>query len=371
MSIRLFSYLPARVTRLRTSDLEAILAFLGEARAVDSPVPFTSELLDRLATLVPSEAVAFDEVDFSRRLMLSRSESTHHSRPCAYSSQESELSDDHWGRMAASPTAAHRQRTGDFGLLKWSDFLGRRQRADFALQFEQHGVIDQASVWLAPSLVHKVSLVFESGRRDFTERDRLVVNALRSHLAGLYRDAGVRRLLAAAFVGLEQGSDAEGRGVILRRRDGALEFVSPAARRLLNAYFEDGGRQLPSELDDWIRTEARRPDRSRPTPASPFSVERPGRRLVVHAAGPDLSTLLLAEEPAPAVPLTAREWDVVRCIAAGNSNAEIARLLWIAPGTVRKHLEHIYDKLGVRSRSAAVARLRPSLAASQPRDLAS
>jgi ATP/maltotriose-dependent transcriptional regulator MalT len=86
----------------------------------------------------------------------------------------------------------------------------------------------------------------------------------------------------------------------------------------------------------------------------------------VNAAGPALSLLLLVEEAA--LPLTPREWDVMRCVAAGKSNAEIARLLWIAPTTVRTHLENIYDKLGVHSRTAAVASLPPRLAHGPPLD---
>jgi DNA-binding CsgD family transcriptional regulator len=57
--------------------------------------------------------------------------------------------------------------------------------------------------------------------------------------------------------------------------------------------------------------------------------------------------------------LTPRELEVMRCIASGRSNAEIAELLWITPATVRKHLEHVYRKLGVRSRTAALAKLGP------------
>jgi DNA-binding CsgD family transcriptional regulator len=44
-------------------------------------------------------------------------------------------------------------------------------------------------------------------------------------------------------------------------------------------------------------------------------------------------------------------------VAQGNTNREIAESLWIAPTTVRRHLENIYDKLGVRTRTAAAARL--------------
>ena len=64
-------------------------------------------------------------------------------------------------------------------------------------------------------------------------------------------------------------------------------------------------------------------------------------------------TLLLSEEPAA---LTRREREIVGLLAEGRSNAEIASALWIAPGTVRKHLENVYAKLGVRTRTAAVAR---------------
>jgi LuxR family maltose regulon positive regulatory protein len=45
-------------------------------------------------------------------------------------------------------------------------------------------------------------------------------------------------------------------------------------------------------------------------------------------------------------------------VAEGKSNAEIASELWIAVGTARIHLDHIYRKLGVRSRTAALARVR-------------
>ena len=41
--------------------------------------------------------------------------------------------------------------------------------------------------------------------------------------------------------------------------------------------------------------------------------------------------------------------------AAGETNEEIARALFIGPSTVRKHLEHVYEKLGVRGRAAATA----------------
>jgi ATP/maltotriose-dependent transcriptional regulator MalT len=70
--------------------------------------------------------------------------------------------------------------------------------------------------------------------------------------------------------------------------------------------------------------------------------------------------LLLREGPDTAA-VTPREWDVMQCVAAGMSNAETAPFLWVSSATVRKHLENTYAKLGVRSRTAALAKLGPAL----------
>jgi DNA-binding CsgD family transcriptional regulator len=56
--------------------------------------------------------------------------------------------------------------------------------------------------------------------------------------------------------------------------------------------------------------------------------------------------------------LTAREAEVLGWIARGRTNGDIARLLFISPHTVRKHIENIFEKLDVRTRTAAAAYVR-------------
>lgn len=65
---------------------------------------------------------------------------------------------------------------------------------------------------------------------------------------------------------------------------------------------------------------------------------------------------LLLEERHERIELTAREREVLAWVARGKTNVEIAQLLWLAPKTVGKHLENVYAKLGVSTRTAAVAR---------------
>lgn len=65
-----------------------------------------------------------------------------------------------------------------------------------------------------------------------------------------------------------------------------------------------------------------------------------------------------AAAPVAAHPLTRREHEVVMLVAEGLTNAQIAERLWISPGTVRRHLQNAFAKLGVHTRTAAVARVR-------------
>jgi len=74
----------------------------------------------------------------------------------------------------------------------------------------------------------------------------------------------------------------------------------------------------------------------------------------------EMSRLRGAVEPGELDRLTAREAQVIELVAAGLTNAGIAERLWISPGTVKKHLDHVYAKLGVANRAAAVAQASPN-----------
>jgi DNA-binding CsgD family transcriptional regulator len=65
----------------------------------------------------------------------------------------------------------------------------------------------------------------------------------------------------------------------------------------------------------------------------------------------------------PVPRLTPRQKDLLHLLAAGYTNAQIARRLGLSEGTVRTHLENIYGRLNVSSRTAAVTRAFPDRAA--------
>jgi DNA-binding CsgD family transcriptional regulator len=62
------------------------------------------------------------------------------------------------------------------------------------------------------------------------------------------------------------------------------------------------------------------------------------------------------DEPAPSTALTPRELEVLQLAARGSTGPRIADELVLSPATVKTHFEHVYEKLGVTDRAAAVAR---------------
>jgi LuxR family maltose regulon positive regulatory protein len=56
--------------------------------------------------------------------------------------------------------------------------------------------------------------------------------------------------------------------------------------------------------------------------------------------------------------LSPREFEVLRLLALGDSNADIARKLVITLNTTKKHITHIFGKLGVANRAEAIARAK-------------
>jgi DNA-binding CsgD family transcriptional regulator len=193
-------------------------------------------------------------------------------------------------------------------------------------------------------LWHTRTFLFNRGSgRDFTERDRLILDLLQPQLARLWSAARTRRLLAAALAELDRVDEHDRRGVILLGLGGEIEYASPPTQRMLTEFFSaTSGERLPTAFVKWLES----------GDAKPLIRRRGERRLTVQ----QVDGALLLEERHEQAQLTAREREVLAWVARGKTNAEIARLLWVAPATVGKHLENVYAKLGVGTRTAAVTR---------------
>jgi CheY-like chemotaxis protein/DNA-binding CsgD family transcriptional regulator len=119
---------------------------------------------------------------------------------------------------------------------------------------------------------------------------------------------------------------------------------------------------LPRSLAEWARQGI-----AHGAAAEPFIVQRAGKKLMVRLApchGVQEYLLLLQESSSgdwnldalkSSLGLTLREAEILMWISRGKTNREVGQILGSSPRTVNKHLEHIFEKLGVATRAAAVA----------------
>lgn len=218
-----------------------------------------------------------------------------------------------------------------------SDHLDRRKWHRTALYNEAYGMVGQEdglAIDLGFADGCMVSLGVTRGRRGFSAVERLQLTLLGDHVADTYRrletDTGKGHWLEVH----EDGSYAwppEDRGA-----------------RLLSAYFNWSGRRdrLPSSLWQRIRSPHPTGEIRESSGAGELRL-----RWIPSATGGFL--LHLEERAAGEVKLTRRENEVLHWLGEGKTNAEIAILLGIRQGTVKRHLENLYAKLGVENRHAA------------------
>jgi LuxR family maltose regulon positive regulatory protein len=150
-------------------------------------------------------------------------------------------------------------------------------------------------------------------------------------------------LLALVFERLGDNGEA------LDHLEHALALAEPEGFVRL---FVDEGPPMAALLSGLLRR--RREDVSRKGESVEYAGELLGRFAVEASGGEGAQAAAL-----PGLePLSERELEVLRLLAAGRSNPQIARELYLAVGTVKSHVHRIYGKLLVRNRTEAVARSR-------------
>lgn len=179
--------------------------------------------------------------------------------------------------------------------------------------------------------------------------------------------ARIRVHLANARIayGSRVALDATGRYLLSTNAEGSLLWSTPRAAQLLSTLFPTtaGEHALPAGVQERL-IELRRTGAE--GSAGAF-VEFGDRRLqfsYVGSTGPDEFLFRLADVSAgreecilqQSFSLTARESEVLIWISRGKSNREISEILGISHRTVNKHLEQVFEKLGVENRAAAAAR---------------
>lgn len=152
--------------------------------------------------------------------------------------------------------------------------------------------------------------------------------------------------------------------ITVRPSDGRLMWQTPLARELLLAYYGTSSPETPQPVLDWLRRHLA--DAQRQVEPPKLTAELGARRLTfrLHQQTGDDDWLIVMREVSDAAiiesmslafKLTAREAEVLYWVVKGKINRDIADILGSSPATVKKHLERVFAKLGVETRTAAAA----------------
>jgi DNA-binding CsgD family transcriptional regulator len=199
--------------------------------------------------------------------------------------------------------------------------------------------------------------------QSFTERDRLILNLLRPHLFQAHSNAQHYQRLQQDISKLQQS--LHHLDLVILNPAGQVQSISPQAILWLETYFSKPtiSLQPPDHLWAWIKHQVtQNPDRQ--TTPLPLRIQQDGKQLIIRLVIDPIGEqylLLLEEQPIflseslDLLGLSQRETEILFWVVKGKDNKAIAVQLSIGHSTVSKHLESIYRKLGVQSRTEAIA----------------
>ncbi len=207
-----------------------------------------------------------------------------------------------------------------------------------------------------------VLAAFAAGGVDYVAkpvRPREVVARIGAHLRSARHATQARNAL-----------DAFGHASIaLRPEDGRVLWQTPLARELMARHFGAGLQTLahaPAGLCAWVRARLAAGAGGDEPPHWTSVVGTRRLRCSLHPASAEDEWLVVLTESGNGAAvealglrfrLTAREAEVLYWVAQGKTNRDIGEILGTSPKTVTKHLEHVFEKLGVETRTAAAARV--------------
>lgn len=361
---------------LMNTDLKSILRFQQELYISSNVEAFPKKVISILPKVVPSELTAWSMINFSEPSV------SFVTAPITVNNDELEKIPSLY--FYEHPLVQYYLETGDDTAHKISDFLSESQlyRLEGLYQKflrplcmeDKMILVVQNSLNTTKNEVSRnqdrevVIVALNRPKRDFCERDRLILNLLRPHLREAYHNATAVTQMQQELAQLNK--TVEQLGTIILTDDLKVKLMTKRAWELLTQYFRLSSKtqtHLPDNLLRWVKHRIFQLNQSDEIsfPCSPLQLEQEGKRLVVRliVEQPREQYLLLLKEQLlhslsaellQLLGLTKREAEVLYWVAQDKSDKEIGLILNLSTGTVKKHLEHTYQKLGVQTRIAAV-----------------
>jgi len=293
--------------------IDRLLGLLGDVNGLGDLEAFRPGLLSALQHALPSLYVSYNEVALDGVHAFSLPELP----PEAPA---------RWAALAGQhPVLVHMQRTRDGRPRRISDHLSAGEFRETELYqrfYAPLGIESQVAFGLPAATPTVIGVALSRDATDFSDEDLELLARARPHLIQAYRGAQAATERERVLAAFERGLESVGRLALAVTREGEIVHASERARA---AYATQAARRVlrgpgPGDLD-----------------------------VVLLDAGDGG----LTAERLQSLGLTPREAEALRWIALGRTGPDAAQAMGVAPRTVAKHLQSVYAKLGVASRSEA------------------
>lgn len=359
--------------RLGAGDLHGALELVRTVSEATDADQFLDVTLDGLMRLVPAEVATIDEVVPAAGRVVAWSRPTSFEIPEDIAREFARLARGH-------PLISHVASTGDGSAHRISDFwsTARFHRSElYDRVYRPLGVEYQVALGFPVPLPTVFGLAMCRAATDFSDRDVLVLNVLRPHLVQVWRSVRDHLHLRALVDAARHAVDDTGTGVVVL--SDPPEELTPGVLVTMYRYFgrPSSTSPFPGRVDRWLAEMREGPPGGPLALARPLTARLEGTRSVLRYLPPrdrhPGAVLVSAQRSTPdssvltALGLTPREAEIVALVASGATNRDVAGGLGIAVGTVKKHLENVYLKLGVTGRGPLTAFVFETLGTVPPR----
>jgi len=338
------------MTRLLPNDYDLLLNCVGELHSFRDRDALCAWLLEKaLPALLPSDWLSYNEVDLlnpGKTLSILKPESDGLFNELF--PRFKELTHQH-------PLIIQQMQSVNFPVHKISDFLTQEAYHRLELYrdvYQPLGVEYQIAVTIRLSTSHVMAFALSRRENDYTERDRAILELLRPHLVVAFNTLDLIHSQKTALDGTELALNELSSATLIVDLQGFILFYTGPGQEWIGA--GTSGR-LPGPIADWL-------DRCLATGVRETLRLNSGAEeiqiRVVPTSSSERRLLVLCKEnsrpsAASSLPvLSRRQQEVAHWIREGKANLEIAAIMGISPRTVQKHIEHIFEKLGVESRVA-------------------
>jgi DNA-binding CsgD family transcriptional regulator len=341
---------------LRAADVRRLTEALESLAAVKDVSAFPSAALAASCAVVPCEVATYNEVHPQGSLVVWRPEDV--ARPAGGEELLTRFAGEH-------PLVQRMLRTGDGSPAAISDFLTQAQFQQlnlYRLVYGPMGLADQMAIGLPAPRPLVIGIALNRDRRGFDERDRLLANLIRPYLVQTHRCVHLAASLEAA-----SALALDNRVAAFVSADGRVESLQGSFPSWFPAQEVFPNGRLDDEARGWLAAhgKVRRDESELPALTRPLIRQAAGARWALRQVLTDAGRVVVASRSSlssgaqegifRSLGLTEREASVLKAMCQGATNGQIAAQLAITLSGVKRHVESIYRKLGVRRRSEATA----------------